>query len=288
MSTRSANVREARPEVLAFLQDIKEHPYDETPRLILADWLEEQGDPRSEFLRLQLARRRLRSGGASWHELLQQERQLLSEHGEDWLGPLFDLVQKYAFEGGLLHLCIHFDALLAADPARLEALEAWAWVEKLEIFGVTAARVSQLTDWPLFPQIGNLDLTGNHLGSAGVQALASPQAGHLRVLDLGDNRLHAAGARVLADSPHLRRLHVLGLYHNTIGDEGAAALATSHHLNQLTDLWLGFNGIGDAGALALANTRYLPCLNELTLCDNHVSGEGVLALRRRYGAGVFL
>src|SRR5207237_133371 len=28
-----------RPEVLAFLQDIKANPDDETPRLILADWL---------------------------------------------------------------------------------------------------------------------------------------------------------------------------------------------------------------------------------------------------------
>ena len=39
------------PEVLAFLADCKENPMDDTPRLVLADWLEEQGDPRGEFLR---------------------------------------------------------------------------------------------------------------------------------------------------------------------------------------------------------------------------------------------
>lgn len=36
--------KRARPEVLAFLQDIKEHPEDDTPRLILADWLQDYGD----------------------------------------------------------------------------------------------------------------------------------------------------------------------------------------------------------------------------------------------------
>ena len=30
----------------AFLADIRDHPDDDTPRLIYADWLEERGDPR--------------------------------------------------------------------------------------------------------------------------------------------------------------------------------------------------------------------------------------------------
>jgi uncharacterized protein (TIGR02996 family) len=36
-----------------FLQAILENPDDDVPRLIFADWLEEQGDPRGEFIRLQ-------------------------------------------------------------------------------------------------------------------------------------------------------------------------------------------------------------------------------------------
>jgi uncharacterized protein (TIGR02996 family) len=37
-----------------FLQDIIEHPEDDAPRLIYADWLEEHGDPdRGEFIRVQ-------------------------------------------------------------------------------------------------------------------------------------------------------------------------------------------------------------------------------------------
>ena len=45
----------ARPEVLAFLADSKEHPEDDTPRLAYADWLAENGhDARAEFIRTQI------------------------------------------------------------------------------------------------------------------------------------------------------------------------------------------------------------------------------------------
>jgi uncharacterized protein (TIGR02996 family) len=38
----------------AFLRSIREKPHDEAPRLVYADWLDECGDPRSEFLRLEI------------------------------------------------------------------------------------------------------------------------------------------------------------------------------------------------------------------------------------------
>ena len=39
----------------AFLQAIIENPDDDAPRLLYADWLEERGDPRGEFIRVQCA-----------------------------------------------------------------------------------------------------------------------------------------------------------------------------------------------------------------------------------------
>jgi uncharacterized protein (TIGR02996 family) len=44
----------------AFLETIRQNPEDDAPRLVYADWLEEQGDLRAEFLRLEVqwARRR--------------------------------------------------------------------------------------------------------------------------------------------------------------------------------------------------------------------------------------
>lgn len=45
----------------AFLQAILEHPDDDAGKLVYADWLEEQGDPRAEFLRLTIQVRRDRA-----------------------------------------------------------------------------------------------------------------------------------------------------------------------------------------------------------------------------------
>ena len=39
----------------AFLQAVCEHPEDDAPRLVFADWLEEHGDPaRADFIRTQI------------------------------------------------------------------------------------------------------------------------------------------------------------------------------------------------------------------------------------------
>ena len=42
-------------EAEAFLQRIRAFPDDDAPRLVFADWLDEQGDPRGEFIRVQIA-----------------------------------------------------------------------------------------------------------------------------------------------------------------------------------------------------------------------------------------
>ena len=84
-----------RREVLAFLQDAKEQPEDDAPRLVLADWLEEQGDcDRAEFVRLQC---RLAPGSA-WpigdeHKPAAVERveELLALFGGGWLGSLWPI-----------------------------------------------------------------------------------------------------------------------------------------------------------------------------------------------------
>ena len=38
------HIQAPRPEVRAFLDDVREHPDDDAPRLILADWLDDYGD----------------------------------------------------------------------------------------------------------------------------------------------------------------------------------------------------------------------------------------------------
>ena len=58
-----------------FLQAICEHPADDAPRLVYADWLEENGDPeRAAFIRVQIDRARAKSAGHDWPDLVERDR----------------------------------------------------------------------------------------------------------------------------------------------------------------------------------------------------------------------
>ena len=62
----------------AFLQAILEDPADDAPRLIYADWLEENGDAgRADFIRIQCELARLPEGDPRRPALGYQEQQLL-------------------------------------------------------------------------------------------------------------------------------------------------------------------------------------------------------------------
>ena len=76
------------PADAAFLRAIREQPDDDLPRLIYADYLDERGDPRGEFIRL-------RCQLAGWvpeleprSDLQRREQELLSRYLSAWLGPL--------------------------------------------------------------------------------------------------------------------------------------------------------------------------------------------------------
>src|SRR4051812_45648719 len=89
-----------------FLQAIVEAPDDDAPRLIYADWLEDQGGDagagRAEFIRLQCARARLPAWDPTARELAWRERALLAEHERAWVGPVRDLARRWSFRRGFV------------------------------------------------------------------------------------------------------------------------------------------------------------------------------------------
>ena len=68
----------------AFLRDIMEHPDDDAPRLIFADFLQDQPDAavsaRGDFVRAQVQRSRLTPGEPRYVELQEREEELLRRH----------------------------------------------------------------------------------------------------------------------------------------------------------------------------------------------------------------
>src|SRR5688572_12656020 len=85
----------------AFVQSILEAPDDDDVRLIYADWLEERGDPRGEFIRLQIELAKYRTGQRPT-ELTQRERALIQAHGREWAGPLAELARSWTFHRGFI------------------------------------------------------------------------------------------------------------------------------------------------------------------------------------------
>src|SRR3954466_9337320 len=73
----------------AFLRDIVDHPDDDAPRLVYADWLDEHGDPeRAEFVRVQVERAKRPAWDAAQVRLRLREEALLRAHGEAWLAEM--------------------------------------------------------------------------------------------------------------------------------------------------------------------------------------------------------
>src|SRR5437773_2478954 len=94
-----------RPEVIAFLDASKETPEDDTPRLILADWLEEHGDD-SDVARAELSRQQrqlpsLERTVSRKQLLIERQQELVFRYRDDSLEPLQPLLRNVKFQRGL-------------------------------------------------------------------------------------------------------------------------------------------------------------------------------------------
>jgi uncharacterized protein (TIGR02996 family) len=227
-----------------FLADVRDAPDDDLPRLVLGDWLLDQGDPRGEFIQIDV-RLPLLPDGPLKQELQQRQRELLRDNAVGWLGPLMDLVRSWRWERGMLHVEARLDRL--GSTVGLEAIRAGAfeWVEGLRLeVAVRSAHDLRLAE--RLARLPALDLGGNDLRDSGLRYLlhvGGPKLACLRWLGLANNRIYLGGIEALAGCPHLAGLTRLDLSGNPITDEAAQALIASPHLNRLRRLDLGQAGL---------------------------------------------
>ncbi len=297
----------------AFLQDILDGPDDDAPRLIYADWLDDQGQAeRAEFIRVQCEIAKL-SEGPRRRDLERREQALWSAHGWRWLAPFRPLcvdpfaasqVQFPRFRRGFLEVLSltwkeaapHLPELLSRAPLRELAFhEVPGAVEQL----AREPRATWLTMLELpHARLGNegtrtlcaarhltrlteLNLSVNDLGNEGARYLA--EASHmnrLTHLDLSDNVIDDAGVMALSSAPHLGRLHHLDLTRNSFGPAGAEALIRSASLSGLANLDLSWTGLDDDSARLLARSPRLERLTHLYLGHTDLTDAGVVALAR--------
>jgi uncharacterized protein (TIGR02996 family) len=242
--------------VAALLEDARHRPEDDTPRLILADWLEEHGNTeadcaRGRFLREQCVAAGLPPESPSRIDHERAALDLLLEHEPAWLGGLVEGAHGWNFARGLLWLETTFHALV--DNLGSREPEDLVWVEGLSLIGKDGWERLR-PEHPLLPILAGLDLSGSLLGVDRLVALLDRfPPGRLRHLDLSFNELDDDGLDALLHLPALSALTQLELRHN--------------HLTSGT----------------LRRLRHAPCwenLRSLNLRENEIGVEGILELSR--------
>src|SRR5690242_13770882 len=95
----------ARPELLALLQACKQD-VDDTPRVVLADWLADQGttSPLPELIRLQCRAAHMPHRERRHQRVDRRVQALERACAGEWLKPLRDLGLEASFARGLLRV----------------------------------------------------------------------------------------------------------------------------------------------------------------------------------------
>jgi uncharacterized protein (TIGR02996 family) len=210
-----------------FIDAILAEPDDDTPRLIYADWLEERGDPRAEFIRLQvelatmaappkykrismyghpLPSPRNRSDAARFQKVWARQMALLTRHCAEWVEPLIDKARGVIFERG----CVEG---ISAD-AQTFVKHAALWYQSMPIrqlcVGGTYSPPMKEDDW--------------------LCLLGSPLLRNLRTLELWWG-VQPSQIASLADCPYLTNLEEL--FGGRLDDELQQKLRRSPNLKNV-------------------------------------------------------
>lgn len=242
----------------ALMAAIIANPDEDTPRLALADWLDEHGDEhdraRAEFIRLQVQAEKLPNGGAARKKLDASADKLAAKHRSAWLAPLVPFESSVVgfppsqidFRRGLLkYLMVRTGEFLqkANQQTFPEALAA-VGVEELHFYSATA-RVAALAAAPAIRWTAGLTLPGPD--DAALAAFgASPEWRHLSSMAFDEVKATDAGLKALAKTAGQTGLRRFGLS----VDAGLSKLRGKYTAG---------------GVLAVVNSARFPRLSELDL-----------------------
>ena len=164
-----------------FLAQVLAAPEDDAPRLIYADWLEEAGDPRGEFIRVQCELASLSSLDPRYHQARYRSRQLMTEHGEQWAGELKQDVRKIAFHRGFIdNITLRARAFLSEHEALFQSVPV-NWMRFIYVKGAGQG----LADCEGLTKVRRLDLSNLQIPNEDLVAIfRSPHLNSLQSLDM--------------------------------------------------------------------------------------------------------
>ena len=262
------------------------NPDDVATHAAYADCLIEQGDPRGDYVRLQLALEDRDQPVERLRAMEQEAFELRQRHEAEWLGPLADHVNPAA---GMARRDVNIEVL----EANVQVTYRRGWLDTMRVRRLTPAVAAALATCPIAGLLAELEVTSSRLADL----MLIPLTNLVRLrwdeedefeLSLSEPQEPPAGwfhsvtpaffppapafsARVM---PRLREL-TLRMFR---GDDGVGFLVRCGVLGQLRGLDLCRCGITDDGAQILAADPAVPRLDYLNLDDNHISPIGIDAL----------
>ena len=256
-----------------FLAAITEHPADLDARLVYADFLEEQGDPRGEFIRIQCELAEPSDDLDHRERLDRRQEQLRSLHERQWTRTLREQVTGWTFRCGFVEsvevsgeqFLKRADSIFAATPVRsvtisaasnlLDRIMAHPRMVALEGLHVERSELSVMDTQSLarvpFSRLISLRLTSCRLVDATFLPLLKLNAPTLRDADFSANRIRNQSFMQLSESRAFHDITELNVMANEIRQTGALQFARSAGYQNLRLLDIRGNPIGRPGARAL-------------------------------------
>jgi uncharacterized protein (TIGR02996 family) len=195
---------------------IREAPNEDAPRLVCADWFEDQGDEasvaRAEFIRTQVERAKFPPEDVQQSELEARELRLLKRYGAAWCGSHF-VFKKVRFRRGFIeyvhlhlrHFLHHRRQMLALEPVRDVRLTGWYRARDDLV-----RRVAGCEEWRHIETL-RIHHQGPHHDPRGnlILLLESPHLTGLRALHGTQVQFDADARRRFERLPFLRQLREL-------------------------------------------------------------------------------
>ena len=278
----------------ALLKAVLASPDDDLPRLVYADWLEENGDPaRAEFIRAQIELANLPDHDPRYRQLEDREHELLSEHEEVWFPERNGLTEWEWRRGFVDEITAEHEQLMTNEP------DAWA---DHPVTRVRAIRGNSL------PLNFALHWAGSRWNRA-VQTLALPdfiqgteclldflqqaELPHLRSLEYTQNAILSDLGRLFRASPftsRLKRLVVGGISNaSVIIENGDGVLDAGSLFNDLQRAPLEHFACFDSGLTSdslrmLLSAPFAGTLKHLDISDNPIAPDAYRAFQQCHPA----
>lgn len=249
------------------------NPEEDTPRLIFADYLEENDQPdRAALIRYQCEQSRLKPQTARHKELKALLKPLVAKLDQQ-IGPLPDGMQ-YEFRRGFVRLAAHLNhfADIGAFPVRLTDLFRDGWIEALVTYIPFNLPADML---PLLAQVGELDVSSFSLNDERLLGLAADTAAARATGRLARVNVHSSNRKAFAGVMRVQQGESLDLSadlapvraYNNLDAQTFHQLLQFGRLSGARDLYLdSFGDLGAAEVTALL-TADLSDLRHLRLRD---------------------